>query len=234
MPTLEEIANSLNARGKKQDAKREDEAPVSALDSATQKLIADTVAKSVADAFACLGKKADNDAAGDDSSPSDDAERHKTPSEMREETNETRADASNPVAGRAVGGEKFADAQARADAIYRGAKNIAAPQPMSGETLHNYRRRLVRGLQALSPDWKDVDIRSLHASALDLAETKVFSDALESAKNPVVPEGRLLEHRNRDASGREIVTFSGRPSAWLRQFSRPPMRAKFRPAAKWD
>ena len=38
----------------------------------------------------------------------------------------------------------------------------------------------------------------------------------------------LIERRERDASGREIVTFHGRPMSWMRQFTRPAMVAKFR------
>ena len=133
---------------------------------------------------------------------------------------------ADPKAGYS-GGEKFGDVQARADAAFR-AHNMKAEPPMAGETLSAYRRRVIKPLQKFSEAWKNVQTRTLADDVFGICEAAVIADSIEAARSPIVPDGVLIERRERDASGREIVTFHGRPMSWMRQFTRPAMVAKFR------
>jgi 8-oxo-dGTP pyrophosphatase MutT (NUDIX family) len=119
----------------------------------------------------------------------------------------------------------FADVQARADTIFA-AFGKSASRPLVGETVQNYRKRLLRQLQPHSDSFKNVNLRSIADSALlDIAERTIFADAMKAAKAPVAHGDSLMEHREVDRAGRTISTFTGPMDAWLGAFKLPPMRA---------
>jgi 8-oxo-dGTP pyrophosphatase MutT (NUDIX family) len=103
----------------------------------------------------------------------------------------------------------MADAQARADSVYS-AFSERAPRPLAGETIKQYRVRLLKGVQKYSKDWKDATLRILDDAVLNIAEKAIYADAQAASRDPMgVPSGHLREVRKRDATGREIVEFMG-------------------------
>jgi len=118
-----------------------------------------------------------------------------------------------------------ADAQAAADSVYS-AFGKAASRPLQGEGLMAYRKRLLRGLQAHSDAYKQIDLRMIKdAALLALAEKQIFADALTAARNDnQVGAGQLIEMEQRDRSGRTISTFKGDVNSWLESFTVPAQR----------
>ena len=121
---------------------------------------------------------------------------------------------------------KYADAQAKADSVLA-AFGKSASRPLSGEALMSYRKRLLRGLQAYSDSYKEVNLNSIKdAKLLALAEKQIFADALVAAKSPTMfAADQLIEINEKDRAGRTITKFKGAMSAWLDDFKVPPMRA---------
>jgi len=123
--------------------------------------------------------------------------------------------------------EKMADCQAAADSIYS-AFGKSASRPLKGESLSRYRTRLLRGLQAYSDAYKDVNLSAIKdAKLLSIAEKQIFSDAMVAAKSPTMyADGQLHEILETDRrTGRTISKFVGPMSAWLNQFKVPALRA---------
>lgn len=135
----------------------------------------------------------------------------------KKEEEDVKADADEPAA--------YADAQARADSVYA-AFGDSAPRPLQGESLMAYRRRLARKLQTHSTAWKAVKLEAIgDAAALAVAETQIYADAANAARNPVdLPGGKLMEITRTDATGRRISEFRGSPNAWMDSFKAPGQR----------
>jgi colicin import membrane protein len=117
---------------------------------------------------------------------------------------------------RAIGLEDFhaaREAQARVDEIYSAFGDHApAPRVLEGEGPLSYRQRAANDLKKHSPDWKDVDVRTLPLPAFEIAERKIHADALREARAPTnIPPGTLIERVERDATGRCISRFFGDP-----------------------
>ncbi|WP_291969463.1 NUDIX domain-containing protein [Candidatus Symbiopectobacterium sp.] len=105
-----------------------------------------------------------------------------------------------------------ADAQVKADSVFS-CFGKRAPMPLSGEKPQAYRRRLMVQLQEYSPDFKTVDLSSIADSALlGFAEKQIYADAQSAASLSVGP-GALREIKRADATGRQISTFEGDPTA---------------------
>ena len=85
--------------------------------------------------------------------------------------------------------------QARADASYAAAGRRAdAPGPL--EKPSAYRRRLVAGLQKLSPRWRaSGDIQRMPDDVLDTVESQVYADALKFG--PTADLGQVKSKRLR-------------------------------------
>ena len=115
---------------------------------------------------------------------------------------------------------QMADAQAAADSVYH-AFNDSAPRFLNGETLGEYRRRLVTKFKDMSPAWKAVDVGALSDDAVfEVAEKAIYADALTAARNPSsVEDGALRMTRRQTASGHTMISFDGRPRAWLNRFA---------------
>jgi hypothetical protein len=122
----------------------------------------------------------------------------------------------------------MADCQARADSVY-GAFGERAPSPLQGENLGAYRIRLAKGIQKHSPAWKDVPLRALPGTAMEIAEKQIYADAAAAARSPAdLPSGHLREIRRRDAADRMITEFVGEPNSWMGSF-RTPARSISKP-----
>jgi 8-oxo-dGTP pyrophosphatase MutT (NUDIX family) len=121
----------------------------------------------------------------------------------------------------------YADAQAKADSVYA-AFGKSASRPLVGENLMSYRKRMVRGLQAYSDAYKDVNLTSIKdAKLLAIAEKQIFADALMAAKSPTMyAADQLIEIHEKDRAGRTITKFKGAMEAWLGDFKVPSMRVK--------
>jgi hypothetical protein len=104
-----------------------------------------------------------------------------------------------------------ADAQARADAAYQ-AFGTRAPAPLVGETLRDYRLRLLRDHQAHSARWKGVDLRALlDDAALKNVEGDIYADAIVASRSPTdLSPGQLREVVKTDpVTGQRTIEFVG-------------------------
>lgn len=122
----------------------------------------------------------------------------------------------------------MADAQAKADSAYA-CFGKSASRALSGETLLNYRKRLMRGLQNYSDDCKSINLADVKdPTTLNMLETKIYADALKHATSPkAYADGQLQAVRSTasDGSGRTITKYYGDINSWLGQFKSSPYRA---------
>ena len=119
---------------------------------------------------------------------------------------------------------EYADAQAKADSVFA-SFGKSASRPLAGEGLMAYRKRLLRGLQAYSDSFKDVNINSIKdAKLLALTEKQIFSDALAASKSPMTyAADQEIAIQKKDSAGRTITSFRG-GMGWLDAFKVPAMR----------
>ncbi len=106
--------------------------------------------------------------------------------------------------------EDLGAAQARADAVYL-AHGKQAPAPMVAEKAIDYRRRLLRGVQASAPAWKDADFNTVPpGSIFDKLEAQVYADAAAAARDPstAVP-GQLRKITRKTEAGHTINEYVG-------------------------
>lgn len=126
----------------------------------------------------------------------------------------------------------FADAQARADAVFAGFGE-RAPRPLEGESLFDYRKRLATRLKKHSPTWNKVKFSELPESAFKIAEDTVYNDAISAAANPVdLAAGELRMVTKIDpTTGVRSNVFYGKES-FVKNMGRPGRRvASFRTLA---
>lgn len=115
----------------------------------------------------------------------------------------------------------MADAQMRSDSVFS-LHGLSGTRPLPGEALLSYRRRVAGKLKAFSPRWKDIDLGVISDSAaFSNIEDQIYADAEASGRNPVdIPVDTLRQQVTRDITGRQIISFQGRPGAWMRSHSR--------------
>jgi hypothetical protein len=120
----------------------------------------------------------------------------------------------------------FADAQARADAVFS-AFGLRAPRPLEGEVLADYRRRLATKLKSHSHVWKAVKFSQLPDEAFAIAESQVYADAATAASNPVdLKAGELRMVTKIDpATGVRSNVFYGSES-FVKSMGRPGRRVQ--------
>ena len=113
-------------------------------------------------------------------------------------------------------------AQAHADQVYH-AFGDYAPRYLDGELVRDYEVRLLRKLQPHSKSFAKTDLALIADEATFKAiSDSIYADAAAAARSPVdLPLGTLRSTTKKDAVGREITTFHGRPSSWMGQFSGP-------------
>jgi hypothetical protein len=118
----------------------------------------------------------------------------------------------------------FADAQARADAVFNGF-GTRAPRPLEGEVLLDYRKRLATKLKTHSIAWKGVKLSQLPEEAFGIAESQIYADADTAAANPVdLGEGELRTVTKIDPStGVRSNVFYGKES-FVKAMGRPGRR----------
>jgi 8-oxo-dGTP pyrophosphatase MutT (NUDIX family) len=122
----------------------------------------------------------------------------------------------------------MADAQAKADAVYN-AFGKQAPRALNGEDLLAYRKRLAAGVKAHSDQWKGIDISKADAAIFEIAEAKIYADAMDAAIHPEAsPEGGLRAVTKDTGTGHRVTTFYGKPSDWMDDFRAPRMKAGLR------
>ena len=108
--------------------------------------------------------------------------------------------------------EKQAE-QLRADAVAN-QWGEAAPPPLAGERLIAYKVRLAQRHQRYSPEFKELNLGKLAASApdaLDAVLGRIYADSAAASVNILhnSTAGQLVERKVRDAAGRLISTFYG-------------------------
>jgi len=115
----------------------------------------------------------------------------------------------------------MADAQAKADEVFQ-AFGDHAPRPLDGESLILYRRRLARSLQKHSSDWGKVDLVAIaDSAAFDIAEKRIYADAMNAAMHPVDLPSGTLRMITRQRHPHTIYEFVGQPSAWMDDIAHP-------------
>jgi chemotaxis protein histidine kinase CheA len=110
---------------------------------------------------------------------------------------------------------KFADAQMRADAAYQAWGYGQAPGALGGETLSDYRVRLLGKLKPHSKAFKDSNlsvIAGADASAFSSVEGTIIADAVEASSKIVTIGAPLRKSVTRNESGHTITKFSGDPA----------------------
>jgi hypothetical protein len=121
--------------------------------------------------------------------------------------------------------DAYADAQAKADAVYR-ALGESAPGPMSGEDLVAYQIRLTRPLQRHSKAWKNADLYAIakDGSTFSGVCDAVRMDAMAYSMSP--GDAPLFQHREvkkTSPGGHQITEFIGNGTVY-KQMS-PPVRS---------
>ena len=109
-----------------------------------------------------------------------------------------------------------AEFQSRADSAFQSFSVAdSAPRWLQGESLTGYKQRLLSKLKTHSSGWRDVNLYNIRErAALDTAADMIFADSIAYAKSPSsVPEGRLRQVIETDATGRKISRFYGDPEA---------------------
>lgn len=218
LKAITDIASSISGLSARMDS-MEKAMPAKELVTAADKKKDDDM-KAKADADAAAEEKAKADAAAEEKAKADAEEKAKKDAEGKAEgaTGEMKFDEDGE-------GSEFADAQAKADSVMA-AFGKSANRPLKGEGLLSYRKRLLKGLQAFSDQFKSVDLAKItDAQLLTVVENHIFADAMAAAKSPTAyADGELFEVKEKDAAGRTITKYRGSMSAWLNQFKVPALR----------
>jgi hypothetical protein len=107
---------------------------------------------------------------------------------------------------------EYVEAQARADRVLRQFGD-SAERWQDGESIADYRRRLLEPLKQHSPAWRKVDVPR-QEDVLAVAEKQILADAAREAVAPTnLKPGQLVERVTTDPTGRKISRFYGDPEA---------------------
>jgi 8-oxo-dGTP pyrophosphatase MutT (NUDIX family) len=211
LDALEEGAKKDRARMDAMETERKDKAHKDAEEEEKAKKDAEEAAKKDADEKAKAEKDAAEkeeqdrkDKAAKDAAARDDLKTRLDAMEgkLKEPTAEERA--------------KFVAAQVRADSVHQAFGDSAgAPRWQAGESLTDYRKRLVTPFKDKSTAWKDVNLGTVTDEAtLANIEKQVFKDAMDVANSPAAAtDGEIQMITTRDETGRQIRTFRGDPKA---------------------
>jgi len=108
---------------------------------------------------------------------------------------------------------------------------MRAPQPVSGESVNNYRRETLRNLKRTflpqNHPLYQVQFRQLKADALQVLEPQLLQACVVEANNPVhVPPGELRKVEELDEFGKlKTIKWIGQES-FVKQMMRPGRRVK--------
>lgn len=104
----------------------------------------------------------------------------------------------------------LAEVQSRADSVLTALGEGRAPQPLVGESVPNYRRRMAAKIQSHSRDWKETRLDALPAEVFEIAEKTIYADATVAAKTPSnIKPGYMREVRRVSEAGHIITDFYG-------------------------
>lgn len=183
----------------------------------------------------------DEDKADSDCDKADSDDEKETKEEEKEVKDDSRADSKilelekqiaalqSKVAERSVTDrEELAKAQARADSVAMALGETSGINPVMGESVFAFRKRLASRFAKFSSRFKDVDVNGIKDAALFApVEDAIYADSMSYAKAPPVAEGTVHMIESRDDAGRMIRTPSANsdPRAWMDVFANG---AKFR------
>lgn len=191
-------------------------APVHAKMDAMEKNMPAPPLKAAADSAAELEAKAKADAEEkekEEKAKADAEEKAKADAEEKAKMDSIKADEDSGM---------FADAQAKCDSVAQ-LYNQQAGRQLVGETLLDFRRRLVKPFQQHSSQWKTANLSAITDSAVfDIAEKAIYADAATAAHSVAGAGGRLREIRRRGPHGREIIEFAGPIGEWSAPFRMAP------------
>jgi hypothetical protein len=131
---------------------------------------------------------------------------------------------------------QFVAAQSKAERVFQAFGDSAgAPRWMQGETLDQYRRRLIAEFKKHSKGWADVDLSVFSGKALDTVESQVYADAVTASRTTAdLAPGTLRMTINEDETGRRIRRFFGDPEACWAPFKQPLRRLTGFPGGRRD
>jgi len=105
--------------------------------------------------------------------------------------------------------EEYQQAQLRADGAFQAVGHDGAPAHLLGESLTDYRLRLLRGVQSKSSTWKSVELPR-RQDVLNVVEPQIYADAKNSVTDPAnYKPGELKQVVSLDQTGRRITKFYG-------------------------
>jgi hypothetical protein len=97
-----------------------------------------------------------------------------------------------------------------------------------------FRLRLAAGLQNYSSRWKNANLAALPDAALAAAESQIYADAPKGRTAGLRPT-EIRERVMTDSSGHRVVEFDGGEDAsFVKQFSRPAMRAVLKSSGEYS
>lgn len=108
--------------------------------------------------------------------------------------------------------------QARAAEAY-GFHGMAPPPRISGESVDDFRRRLLSPLMRYSKRWQNVKAETVGETILPILEEQVFADAVEAIRGDAT--GPLREVVTKDQAGRSIHKFYGSSADTWAPFQQP-------------
>src|SRR6185437_1505070 len=113
----------------------------------------------------------------------------------------------------------FADAQMRADSAYQ-AWGKAAPHALHGESLREFKIRLLRPLQQHSKRYAQSALDLIgDDAAFQVVSDAIINDAVAASSDPAtVGTGALREITTTMPSGHRMTKFVGDPSVWIAPF----------------
>lgn len=109
---------------------------------------------------------------------------------------------------------RFAEVQMRADSAYQAWNYGQAPHALNGETLNDYRVRLLSKIKGHSKIYKDSNLGLLvnDSAAFSVIEQAIVNDAVEASSASVTVGAPLRKQVSRNESGHTITKFVGDPA----------------------
>ena len=122
---------------------------------------------------------------------------------------------------------EIAQIQSRADSVASAFGESVSP-PLPGESPIAYRRRLVKPYQRHSKPWAKVDLNSItDATALAIAESQIYADAIASSTSPdTIGHGKLRAVTKME-NGSTVTRYYGDSKAFLGGFINRPVQGRF-------
>ena len=120
------------------------------------------------------------------------------------------------------------DAQLKAQRVYQAfGDSEGAPGQLNGESVTDYRIRLLSVFQKHSKSYKDANLSKVaiaDMSVFNTIEDVIYADAVSAAHDPAnFKPGVLIPQKITDSAGRTITKYIGDDGACWNQFN-PPIR----------